>query len=967
MASTVQTITIAPKGRRPAANGPPEPGSLPISIGCTEIKSMENESSSEATPQTNGPTQSKPPLTSSHIAVQDLSQVKTVSVLRRSQSVNLVQLPPPLEQQNGIAAKTSTLSRTSPKPKRARSGPRPSIRSLVPQTEILKIAERPDNGGTRGRKTELYTNHYACHLPEELLIYQYDCDLDVQQNGKWLNASRNKYDRFNIVQQIIRHETSFPFVWFDDGKNLYSLLPLNDLKKIYFVKVQQQSFRFTIRQQTREYNIKDMNLFSKKDKSCLMRPQDSIRNIETLLKQTIRQKMICIRQQFYYDKEQQIIDIGSGIGLARGFYQAMFLTKAGPTLNIDTKFSAFYQHMNLVDFISHCLQRDIIQTGLSEKEQEYLLRTHLKPVSIETRHTNSRMKYRIHGFGASANVHTFVQTGDEEEPQISVTAYILKKWNKKLQYPRLPTVEAYNPGNKNSSHIPMELCFIQEWQLVDQKHLTGEQIGEKTKKSVVKPEQRYNDIMEIVRKRQFNSDSYLREIGMTVESGEMLKVRARVLEPPEIEYRDQNVTVQIGKWPIKGKQLHETKQIKKWAIILVTGQVLRNDEQNVLLEFVRQFPIILGHCGLKFFSAPYCNEIVNPSRTDLHECLKYLKEQSYEVSLFLLYNIDEKVYQFIKRASVQLVGVVTQCADFAAIRKNITKLDMYLYNFVCKFNAKLGGINSLVNYKSVLLNSDVNNNAEDDCFMFIGADVTHKIITRGNPSIAAVVASRYPASTQYIGRSTEQRPKNDKKYSVEIIKDFELMCSDLLKVFAQTNGRLPTKIVVYRDGVDDGHFQKVLDNEVQALKKACKDICGEHQLPKITFVIIKKRHNTRFFCYDARKNPQTFNTEPGTVIDTEIVHPSQFDFYLNSHAAIQGTNNCILYHVLYNEIGFTSDEIQQLTYFLCHTDVRCTKAVKMPAAARYAHNIAYDARYLRGNDIKPEEQDRTDFNQWDDE
>jgi len=51
----------------------------------------------------------------------------------------------------------------------------------------------------------------------------------------------------------------------------------------------------------------------------------------------------------------------------------------------------------------------------------------------------------------------------------------------------------------------------------------------------------------------------------------------------------------------------------------------------------------------------------------------------------------------------------------------------------------------------------------------------------------------------------------------------------------------------------------------------------------------------------------------GTVIDTDIVSPNGFDFYLNSHAAIQGTSRPVLYHVLYDEIGFTSDDIQQLT------------------------------------------------------
>jgi eukaryotic translation initiation factor 2C len=93
--------------------------------------------------------------------------------------------------------------------------------------------------------------------------------------------------------------------------------------------------------------------------------------------------------------------------------------------------------------------------------------------------------------------------------------------------------------------------------------------------------------------------------------------------------------------------------------------------------------------------------------------------------------------------------------------------------------------------------------------------------------------------------------------------------------------------------------------------------------------VVKKRHNTRFFTWDKQSN-QTNNIQPGyiqsfnclslqlffilgTVIDTDIISPNGFDFYLNSHAAIQGTSRPMLYQVLYDEIGFTSDDIQQLT------------------------------------------------------
>lgn len=59
-------------------------------------------------------------------------------------------------------------------------------------------------------------------------------------------------------------------------------------------------------------------------------------------------------------------------------------------------------------------------------------------------------------------------------------------------------------------------------------------------------------------------------------------------------------------------------------------------------------------------------------------------------------------------------------------------------------------------------------------------------------------------------------------------------------------------------------------------------IYGNKSQPKLTFIIVKKRHNTRFFLYE---NNQTTNIPAGTVIDQGIIHPSQFDFYLCSQAA----------------------------------------------------------------------------------
>lgn len=49
--------------------------------------------------------------------------------------------------------------------------------------------------------------------------------------------------------------------------------------------------------------------------------------------------------------------------------------------------------------------------------------------------------------------------------------------------------------------------------------------------------------------------------------------------------------------------------------------------------------------------------------------------------------------------------------------------------------------------------------------------------------------------------------------------------------------------------------------------------------------------------------------------------------------------------MLWDDNSLTADELQQLTYQMCHTYVRCTRSVSIPAPAYYAHLVAFRARY----------------------
>ncbi|KAK1648551.1 hypothetical protein QYE76_066356 [Lolium multiflorum] len=95
----------------------------------------------------------------------------------------------------------------------------------------------------------------------------------------------------------------------------------------------------------------------------------------------------------------------------------------------------------------------------------------------------------------------------------------------------------------------------------------------------------------------------------------------------------------------------------------------------------------------------------------------------------------------------------------------------------------------------------------------------------------------------------------------------------------------------------------------------------------------------------ARIAPTSSLTTRGTVVDSKICHPTEFDFFLCSHAGIKGTSRPAHYHVLWDENNFSADALQSLTNNLCYTYARCTRSVSIVPPAYYAHLAAFRARF----------------------
>ncbi|XP_077508736.1 protein argonaute-2-like [Amblyomma americanum] len=134
---------------------------------------------------------------------------------------------------------------------------------------------------------------------------------------------------------------------------------------------------------------------------------------------------------------------------------------------------------------------------------------------------------------------------------------------------------------------------------------------------------------------------------------------------------------------------------------------------------------------------------------------------------------------------------------------------------------------------------------------------------------------------------------------------------------------------------------------VSAIRLACKELSpNETYEPAITFIVVQKRHHTRFMPANDRDGVgKCRNVPPGTTVDSVVTHPLDFDFFLCSHFGIQGTSRPAHYYVVWDDSKFSADDLQKHSFYLCHTYSRCARSVSIPAPVYYAHLAAFRAKH----------------------
>ena len=98
--------------------------------------------------------------------------------------------------------------------------------------------------------------------------------------------------------------------------------------------------------------------------------------------------------------------------------------------------------------------------------------------------------------------------------------------------------------------------------------------------------------------------------------------------------------------------------------------------------------------------------------------------------------------------------------------------------------------------------------------MVIGYDTYHDTAQKGR-SVGAIVASMNQALTKYMSLANMHTTSDSAQ---ELHNN---LCPNILKMlrkYNDLNGQLPSRIILYRDGVGDGQISYVVEHEVKAIK-----------------------------------------------------------------------------------------------------------------------------------------------------
>ncbi|WEW54654.1 hypothetical protein PRK78_000074 [Emydomyces testavorans] len=645
-------------------------------------------------------------------------------------------------------------------------------------------------------------------------------------------------------------------------------------------------------------------------------------------------------RHFFLDVKEDLT-LGGGLEARRGFFHSVKSSTGRLLLNLNVSTAAFYRSGNLRHVAEEVVQLDIATKDAAETGK---LERFLKKVRIRTKHGKTPQIRTIFevaktntGVAALPSQVTFWWEQGQPARHITVEEYFRKQYNLNLIQKQI----VVNVGSREKlCYLPAEFCSIVEGQAARQK-LHQEQTSRMIKVACRLPTPNADDIsskgLDLMGVKQQGGPK--EKFGIDI-ADKLLSVKGIVLRPPRLKYQsDQGPYPGNGAWNFTGNLFKRAGVLpgNQCVGFLIVGG-LKSDPHT----FMERLGVALRQYGINWRDQQAREILIegkyNRERGHFKAAFHKFQEAKIPFVVAILPKRDQQWYSWVKCLGDLATGIPTICVVEKPLKEGGIGLkddDGTLRNIALKVNLKLGGINHEIESHSSIQKIM-------RLTMFVGIDVTHPTGTEtqsGAPSISAVVANSDPTLSQWPASITTQGHRK------EMVDEY-LFSMMIERLSAWKNQRaLPLHIIVYRDGVSESQYQEVLDKELPQIQAAVKQHYHDRQLPKITLLIVGKRHHTRFYPWDANCADKNRNVLAGTVVDRYCTMERNFDFFMVSHAGIQGTSRPAHYVVLHDSNNFAANQLQSITNDLTYVYGRASRSVSIATPAYYADIVCERGRF----------------------
>ncbi|KAI2628255.1 ribonuclease H-like domain-containing protein [Xylaria nigripes] len=447
-------------------------------------------------------------------------------------------------------------------------------------------------------------------------------------------------------------------------------------------------------------------------------------------------------------------------------------------------------------------------------------------------------------------------------------------------------------------------------------------------------------------------DTRLRDFGLEVGQ-HLVTVQGRILSSPTITYSDKAcIQTKEGQWNMAGsvKVVKPGKTLDRWFWITIDyatagGHNRFNDIDQAMarwINFMKGQGIPISQRSLTL--ADERRRITLNGNDHIADTIRpvFKEMQAFNPQMVFVVlpgkKTDSAIYNVIKRLGDIEFGYHTQHILQSTLLSH--KNDQSFANLGLKVNLKLGGTNHHLREEIPILKMPT---------MVVGYDVTHPndapVQKMDLPSMVGMVSSIDSDLGQWPATCWAQEGCVEMLHPETLEKRF----GERLKLWYKHQKRLPSNIIIFRDGVSETQFSQVLSEELPRIRKACQSQYPANNQPKISLIVSVKRHQTRFYpTTQGQTCGKPGNVRNGTVVDRGLTQANTWDFFLTAHKGIQGTSRSAHYTVLYDEVFKGRDnpvhQLERLTYQMCFLFGRATKAVSICPPAYYADIVCTRAR-----------------------